>query len=228
MPCETRTVDVPAGASGVLSQPTRARLFALLGELRRPAGTDELAERAGLHPNGVRLHLERLREAGLVARDRRRGARGRPRDEWSVSAEAAPGGERPSAYADLSRWLARAIDEEGRGVEEVGRAIGRELAPGAEPGNAPEALLMAALSAMGFRPRALPGPPGERRYRLDNCPYRDAAAERRDTVCRLHRGLTQGLLDAIEPGAAVSAFIPEDPHRAGCAVAIREPDAAGA
>ena len=40
----------------VLAQPTRARLFALLGELKRPAGTVELADRLGLHPNGVRIH----------------------------------------------------------------------------------------------------------------------------------------------------------------------------
>jgi len=47
-------------ADGVLSQPTRARLFAMLGELSRPAGTVELADRLDLHPNGVRIHLERL------------------------------------------------------------------------------------------------------------------------------------------------------------------------
>ncbi len=43
-----------------LSQPTRARLFALLGDLGRPADTAELAQQLGLHPNGVRIHLERL------------------------------------------------------------------------------------------------------------------------------------------------------------------------
>jgi predicted transcriptional regulator len=33
----------------------------------------------------VRLHLERLVEAGLVVRERERQARGRPRDTWSIS-----------------------------------------------------------------------------------------------------------------------------------------------
>ena len=52
-------MDLPTRPDDALAQPTRARLFAVLGELRRPTSTDELAERWGLHPNGVRVHLER-------------------------------------------------------------------------------------------------------------------------------------------------------------------------
>ena len=88
---------MPPAVDEVLGQPTRARLFALLGELKRAAGTDELARRVGMHPNGIRLHLERLERAGLLVRSRESGARGRPRDSWSISAEARPGGEPPTA-----------------------------------------------------------------------------------------------------------------------------------
>ena len=59
-------MDVPSQPD-VLALPTRKRLFAELNELRRPAGTEELAGRVGLHPNGVRTQLERLREAGIAA-----------------------------------------------------------------------------------------------------------------------------------------------------------------
>ncbi|HSD81778.1 MAG TPA: winged helix-turn-helix domain-containing protein, partial [Solirubrobacteraceae bacterium] len=122
-------MDNPAtGAPAALAQPTRARLFALLGELRRPAGTAELAGRLGLHPNGVRMHLERLREAGLVERARARQPRGRPRDAWTIAPNARPGGDPPTAYADLGRWLARAIPARPgrlRDVEAAGREIGR-------------------------------------------------------------------------------------------------------
>ena len=100
-------------------------------ELRRPAGTVELAERLDLRPNGVRVHLDRLERAGLVARDRARQARGRPRDAWTIAPDARPGGESPRAYADLGRWLARAMRSGLRGlraVEATGREIGRELA----------------------------------------------------------------------------------------------------
>jgi predicted ArsR family transcriptional regulator len=73
-------VDVPSRPGDALAQPTRARLFALLTELRRPAPTEELAERVGLHPNGVRTHLERLHEVGLVSRERERLGRGGGRE----------------------------------------------------------------------------------------------------------------------------------------------------
>lgn len=81
-------MDAESRRDELLAQPTRHRVFGLLAELRRPAGTDELAERLGLHPNGVRVHLERLREGGLVERARTRQRRGRPRDIWSLHARA--------------------------------------------------------------------------------------------------------------------------------------------
>jgi predicted ArsR family transcriptional regulator len=98
-------VDSPApiAADDVLAQPTRARLFALLGELKRPAGTVELAERVGLHANGVRVHLERMEQAGLVQRVRVRQGPGRPPDAWTIARDARPGGSPPRAYRDLGR-----------------------------------------------------------------------------------------------------------------------------
>jgi predicted ArsR family transcriptional regulator len=121
-------VDAPSITSGdVLAQPTRARLFSLLEELKRPAGTVELAERLDLHPNGVRLHLERMEQAGLVARARVRRSRGRPPVGWTIAPDATPGGEAPRAYRDLGRWLARALGSGGglRGVERTGRQVGQ-------------------------------------------------------------------------------------------------------
>ena len=53
--CVNSPLDGPSAASDdALAQPTRARLFTMLRDLRRPAGTEELAERLALHPNGVR------------------------------------------------------------------------------------------------------------------------------------------------------------------------------
>jgi DNA-binding transcriptional ArsR family regulator len=125
-------MDTPTKPGDALAQPTRARLFALLGELRRPAHTEELATRVGLHPNGVRMQLERLQDAGLVVRGRERLALGRPRDTWVISPDAQPGGDPPTGYADLGRWLVRAITAgklRVRDVEATGRQIGKDLAP---------------------------------------------------------------------------------------------------
>jgi predicted ArsR family transcriptional regulator len=55
---------------------------------------------------------------------------------------------------------------------------------------------------------------------LRNCPYRDAVHESPDVVCALHRGITEGLLEAMEPGSRMTSFTPRDPDRAGCLIQI--------
>jgi predicted ArsR family transcriptional regulator len=216
-------MDVPIARDDALVQPTRARLFAALNELRRPAGTEELAGQLGLHPNGVRLHLERLLDANLVARERTRQGRGRPRDMWTIAPDATPGGDPPSGYSDLGRWLTRLIASRRTGlrsIEATGREIGRDMAPSA--GAAPaERTMHAALVALGFQPQREVSPSGELTYRLCNCPYRDAVRENQPTVCTLHRGITRGLLDGIAPDTELAAFIPRDPDTAGCLITLR-------
>jgi predicted ArsR family transcriptional regulator len=204
----------------VLAQPTRSRLFALLGELKRPAGTVELAKRLDLHANGVRIHLERMQQAGLVQRARVRDKRGRPPDAWTIAADARPGGSAPRAYQDLGRWLARALRARSRGVrsiEETGRQIGRELAP---QGVADADAFKASLTALGFQPTAT-GTEGDAvTFCLRNCPYRDAVRENQPAICALHKGITRGLLDVLAPEAKLAAFVPHDPDEAGCLIEV--------
>lgn len=218
-------MDLPAQPDEVLLQPTRARLFALLRDLRRPVGTEELAELLELHPNGVRLHLDRLRAAGLVARERTPRARGRPRDTWTIAPDALPGGDPPSAYGDLGRWLASALPPAKanlRSIEQSGRAIGRDLAPPDGIATAEEKL-HAALVSLGFQPQREPDPAGTLTYRLYNCPYRDAVREGPEIVCTLHRGIVRGLLDVVSPDTDISGFVPKDPVTAGCLIELRGP-----
>ncbi len=216
-------MDTPLSrdADDVLAQPTRARLFSLLAELKRPAGTVELAERLELHPNGVRVHLERMERAGVVVRERVRHGRGRPTDAWAIVPEAMPGGRAPHAYRDLGRWLARAIGAGGgmRGVEDTGRRIGRELAP--EQTGTPAKALESSLSALGFRPSVQEGRRRSVTFCLGNCPYRDAVHENQPAICTLHKGITHGLIDQLAPGARLAAFVPRDPDAAGCTIEIR-------
>ena len=217
-------IDLPLATSreDALSQPTRARLFALLGELKRPVGTVELAERLDLHPNGVRVHLDRLESAGLVTRDRARQARGRPRDAWTIASDARPGGDSPRAYSDLGRWLARAMRSGKRGlraVEATGREIGRELAP--RHGPTGEEALETTLVALGFQPRVQARTDDRLAICLRNCPYRDAVHENQPVVCTLHRGITRGLLDVLDPAAELTEFVPRDPDEAGCLIELR-------
>jgi predicted ArsR family transcriptional regulator len=213
---------LPDGPVDVLAQPTRARLFSRLASLGRSAGTDQLAAELGLHPSGVRVHLERLRSAGLVTRERVRQPLGRPRDYWSIAPDALPAGEPPDAYRRLARWLARSIPARParlRDVERVGRELGRELvADGGLAGS--DETMGRILTALGFAPQRERTKPEQVRFCLGNCPYREAVRENQPVVCGLHRGLTRGLLDELAPSARLAAFVPEDPDHAGCTITI--------
>ena len=210
-------MDMPSRADETLAQPSRAKLFELLTELRRPAGTEELAEQLALHPNGVRMHLERLLDAGLVSRERTPQGRGRPRDMWMIAADAQPGGDPPSAYADLGRWLSRVLaggKASRRAIETAGREIGRDLVP-ADSNQPAEETVFTTLAALGFHPEREIEQPGRLTYKLCNCPYRDAASESQDVVCTLHRGITRGLLETVSPETRLERFVPRDPYAAG-------------
>lgn len=215
-------IDPPLiGSDDVLAQPTRARLFVLLGELARPAGTVELAERLGLHPNGVRLHLERLEQDGLLVRESQPQTRGRPRDSWKIAPDAQPGGQAPRAYGDLGRWLARAIGPGSRGlrgIEATGREIGRELASRQHNGGIDA--FETTLTSLGFQPRAQAREGEHLTFCLRNCPYRDAVHENQPVVCTLHKGITRGLLDVLDPTAKLAGFTPRDPDHAGCEIEL--------
>jgi predicted ArsR family transcriptional regulator len=217
-------IDLPAFAEpgDVLSQPTRARLFALLAELQRTAATAELALELGLHPNGVRMHLERLEQEGLVERVRVRTQRGRPPDAWRVAPDARPAGAKPHAYEDLSRWLARTAERHPGGlhrIEDTGRRIGRELAPSI--GESATQTLETTLIALGFQPSVVAHEADRVTFCLGNCPYSAAARENQPAVCALHKGITRGLLDMIDHRANVVRFVPHDPDEAGCVIEIR-------
>ncbi len=162
-------------------------LLELLAELKRAAKTTELAARLDMHPNGVRIHLERLEQAGLVVRARLRGRRGRPADAWTIAPDARPGGEPPRAHRDLGRRLARSIDEQSTDIatlERTGPEIGRELAPD-DAGPGLEAVEHT-LAGLGFAPYA------QRGHRLTvclgNCPYRGVVRENQAAICPLRKG----------------------------------------
>jgi predicted ArsR family transcriptional regulator len=211
-------------AADVLAQPTRAKLFELLQELKREASTEELAGTLGLHVNGVRRQLERLKVAGLLERNRRSAGRGRPRDLWSVAPGANPGGQRPRAYEELAAWLASAIPAGPgrlRQVEQTGREIGRALTPQETDGSA--RAFEQVLSALGFQPQLELEPGGRTCCRLGNCPYTEAVQQNQPVVCALHKGLTAGILERLSPEARLTGFEPHDPVLAGCVIEVISP-----
>ena len=210
-----------SGEADPLAQPTRSALFEALRELRRAATTEQLAAELDLHANGVRRHLERMQEAGLLERRRVRHGRGRPRDEWSIAADAAPGGLEPESYREVARWLARAIPPGPgriRQVERTGRDVGRDLV-GAGAADLAESIRQV-FAGLGFQPAVEVDPAGSLTCELRNCPYREAVRENQEIVCALHRGITVGLLERLDPKARLTRFEPRDPDEAGCMVEV--------
>jgi predicted ArsR family transcriptional regulator len=208
----------------VFAYPGRARVFAALAELRRPASTAELARIVGRHPNTTRTQLQRLKAAGLVECRYVIRPRGRPRHEWAVAPGARAAQEASDARPQLAAWLARALrpghttlDD----IEQAGREIGRELAPSGGAMTSVAAALNDALTALGFDPRLEEPEPRGSRHVLGNCPYRDAVRQNQPVVCTLHRGITRGLLDRMDPNASLADFVARDPDTAGCLIDVR-------
>ena len=75
------------------------------------------------------------------------------------------------------------------------------------------------LTALGFAPQREQRQ-GRVLFRLGNCPYREAVRANRPVVCALHRGLTRGLLDQLDPTARLADFVSKDPDRAGCLIEV--------
>ncbi|MHB1931025.1 MAG: helix-turn-helix transcriptional regulator [Acidimicrobiales bacterium] len=227
-----------------LADDSRYAIFTELGRSDQPLSTMELAQRLDLHPNTVRLHLERLRAAGLVrASAVGQGTVGRPQHHWATTAGAPAVGLQPDGSRVLAQLLAEALAALGPEHDTLS-ATGRRAGAGRLPAPAPapaarrrraqrapqEACLAEVLDELGdlgFDPVAeeAGGPSFE--VAFTSCPFRELAAAYPDLVCTLHRGMTEGIVAAVSartPGvrAAVTAFstlVDADPCRAELSLA---------
>src|SRR6187402_533315 len=110
-----------------LGDETRFSMYQELAGSTVPVTASELADRLAIHANTVRLHLERLREAGLVEVEPvHRGTVGRPQHVYSL----APGlGFDPPSYTLLAGLLAALAERIGADSDDAaaaGRAWGTE------------------------------------------------------------------------------------------------------
>jgi predicted ArsR family transcriptional regulator len=193
--------------------PLRRRILDLIREADRPVTVAELTEELGCNHNAVRQHLARLHEAGLVAEvQEERNKPGRPRLLYTATA-------RPNPYARLARLLLVAR-RTGLSPRAAGRREGlAEIASEAiEAADALDAL-EADAARQGFSPRRV-GRGRRVELVLDVCPFAEVAADDPATVCALHRGLAEGIVEGVG-GARVERFVANDPYRAGCRVGVR-------
>ena len=204
--------DLPDPAlARVLGAPLRRRIFDLIVGSDHPVSVAELTETLGCNHNAVRQHLARLREAGLVEEAVEvRSRPGRPRYLYRATPP-------PNPYARLARLLLF-LQSRGGTPRSAGRAQGRVDAARAATTDPVDALETDARRN-GFAPRRVTT--GRRvELVLDACPLAEAAVDDPRTVCALHRGLAEGLVDGLG-GTRVEGFTVHDPHAAGCRIRLR-------
>jgi predicted ArsR family transcriptional regulator len=189
-----------------LGDETRYALYRELAGSTAPRSAGDLADALDLHANTVRLHLERLKDAGLVDVEViHRGTVGRPQHRYSL-APGAPGlGFDPPAHVLLAGLLAALAETSGAdatGARAAGRAWGRRSAERTSSRTCLTALAQE-LDRLGFEPAVDPeapvGPaPAGTGTRIEflHCPFRELAEAYPELVCNLHRGICEGVAEA--------------------------------
>jgi predicted ArsR family transcriptional regulator len=208
-----------------LGDETRFSMYQELASSTAPLTASELADRLGLHANTVRLHLERLREAGLVdVEPVHRGTVGRPQHVYSL-ASGAPGlGFDPPSYTLLAGLLAALADRvgaEGDDAAAAGYAWGTEAGRRTRSRSCAKAL-MGEMDRLGFDPEAETLPGNQVDIAFLHCPFRELAEAYPELVCNLHRGISEGVVAAIGGGRVeeFSTLYSRDPCRVTVAVEV--------
>jgi predicted ArsR family transcriptional regulator len=189
-----------------LGDETRFAMYRELASSTTPLSAQDLADALGLHANTVRLHLERLRDVGLVDVEAiHRGTVGRPQHRYSL-APGAPGlGFDPPAHALLAGLLAAMAEQLGADADDAaatGHAWG--VAAGKRTKNrACLRVLADELARLGFEPAADEdvGEDGTARIDFLHCPFRELAEAYPELVCNLHRGLCEGVVEQAGSGS---------------------------
>lgn len=208
-----------------LGDETRFSMYQELAGSTSALTATELADRLGIHANTVRLHLERLREAGLVEVEPvHRGTVGRPQHVYSL-APGAPGlGFDPPSYTLLAGLLATLAERVGADADDAaaaGHTWGKEAGRRTRARSCMKALA-GEMDRLGFDPQNehLPG------HRVDmaflHCPYRELAEAYPELVCNLHRGICTGVVESVGGGRVeqFSTLYDRDPCRVTVAVEV--------
>jgi predicted ArsR family transcriptional regulator len=212
-----------------LADDTRYAMFRELAGTTRALSAQELAERLGVHTNTVRLHLERLREAGLVEVEAvRRGTVGRPQHLYFLSPDAPGLGLDPPAHvvlAGLLGALAERVGATSDDAADTGRAWGAAAVKRTRSRSCLRALA-AELDELGFEPALGPGDgtaEGATRIEFLHCPFRELAEAYPELVCNLHRGLCEGVVEQVGGGRVEEFATLYDPEPCHVTVAVGYP-----
>ncbi len=183
-------------------------------------GVAELTAHFGLNHNGIRQHLAKLTEAGLIVEETHpTGRPGRPRLSYRIDPVVDGRWGTPGPYRHLSLALLEMMATD-TSARQVGKKMGHDLGVRNHDARLDQAeMLERAIARGGFEPRM--DRRGKRlEFVLANCPFAEAAALDPDTVCDLHLGLAEGLAEQIG-GVGVDTLVRRSPHQAGCRLRFR-------
>jgi predicted ArsR family transcriptional regulator len=200
-----------------LADETRYAMYHELATSTHPLTATEIAERLGLHPNTVRLHLDRMRELGLVdVEPVHRGTVGRPQHVYTLASGAPGVAFDPPSHALLAGLLgalAERLGADAADADAVGWSWGQDAARRVRSGNCVHALA-GELERLGFDPAAeVDG--DDVTISFLHCPFRDLAEAYPELVCNLHRGICRGVVDEVGGGtvAGFATLYDHDPCR---------------
>jgi predicted ArsR family transcriptional regulator len=187
-----------------LGDNTRYAIYLELARSARPLATADISETLGLHPNTVRPHLERMREAGLLDVEvGGRGDVGRPQHRYSIARDAPSLGLEPPTMPVLARMvlaMAARLQASADDAEAVGRSEGAGRA-------APYEQAPSTLEALDPIVTDSADDPDAAIVAFGHCPFAELAAQHPDLVCGLHRGLVAGFVERMGD-AEVEEFCP--------------------
>jgi predicted ArsR family transcriptional regulator len=212
------------GVLKALGDETRFSMYQELAGSTNALGANELADRLGLHANTVRLHLERLRDAGLVEVEAvHRGTVGRPQHVYSLAPGAPSLGFDPPSYTLLAGLLASLAERVGADADDAtaaGRAWGEEAGRRTRARSCVKALA-AEMQRLRFDP-AIEQHGDTTDIAFLHCPFRELAEAYPELVCNLHRGLCEGVTDTVGGGTVVdfATLYDRDPCRVTVAAEV--------
>ncbi|WP_116113552.1 helix-turn-helix transcriptional regulator [Austwickia chelonae] len=210
-----------------LGDPTRAAIHDFIRDAPHPVTIAEITERLRLNHNGIRRHLGKLRDAGLVLESREPpSGRGRPGLLYTTAPNP-EGLSSAGAHAELARMLLRMITT-GQDPLTVGREAGQRIAAELRSATSTTdttatreeltAALETAARRMGFDPTGEATANGIDIV-LRRCPFAVEAELSPETICLLHRGIAEGISNSLRPGGTVLLTV-VDPRRGGCRIAM--------
>ena len=210
-----------------LGDNTRYAIYLELARAAKPLTTAEIADMIELHPNTVRPHLDRMRDAGLIAvAVGGRGEIGRPQHRYSLVTDAPSLGLEPPVMPMLARMVLSMAERLGAGAQDaeaVGASEGEGRARGFAASPSTLEAIVSDLDILGFDPVVSDDAddPDAAVIAFANCPFDDLADTHPELVCSLHHGLIAGFVR--EMGDAEVRTFCTIADRTPCQVTIGDP-----